>query len=194
MKPIILLSMPRSGSSMVAGLFANHGLWTGTLEKPNHLNPKGFFENVLIKRFLIQKYGHIVRKEVNPSYYSGFENDIKNLLKKDGLKGEQWMYKVSALYYEPFKIGFPEAKFIVVRRNLDSMRKSQEKTGMRISELSLQKHLNIMSKVSNKENVVIYDDIINGNFEGLKKAIEYCGLVYGQSIVDNFVDVKHKHF
>lgn len=42
----------RSGTSMVAGLFAQHGVFFGTCTQPNEYNPKGFFENVWFKRVI----------------------------------------------------------------------------------------------------------------------------------------------
>ena len=190
MSPIIILSMPRSGSSMVSGIFANHGVWTGKCMPPSDLNQKGFYENLAIKRLLIKEMGRINSVQHRP--IKDFKKRILSILKEEGYVSGPWLFKVSALYYKPFLDAFPDAKIVTVRRNLDSMKASQEKTGMKLKDEVIQEHLDIMDTL--KSYPVRFDDIINGDFSGLEKAINGVGLEYDQSIVDSFVDPKLKRF
>ena len=56
-KPILILSPGRSGSSLVAGIFAKHGVWTGNCHPGNKYNPEGYFENIAIQRAMQNHFG-----------------------------------------------------------------------------------------------------------------------------------------
>lgn len=50
-KGVWVVGPSRSGTSMVAGLFAAHGVFFGESISANEYNPKGYFENIWLKDF-----------------------------------------------------------------------------------------------------------------------------------------------
>ena len=52
--PIFITGVPRSGTSMTAGISAELGVFTGATVPPGVSNPKGFFENVEIRESVLK--------------------------------------------------------------------------------------------------------------------------------------------
>ena len=52
--PILVTGLPRSGTSMVAGILAEIGIFTGPTIAGGESNPKGFFENEAIREGIIK--------------------------------------------------------------------------------------------------------------------------------------------
>ena len=52
--PIFITGVPRSGTSMTAGILAELGVFTGATVPPGVSNPKGFFENVEIRESVLK--------------------------------------------------------------------------------------------------------------------------------------------
>ena len=59
-EPIVILTSGRSGSSMIAGIFAAHGVWKGETFGGDHINPKGTFENIALKQLIKDNMGNII--------------------------------------------------------------------------------------------------------------------------------------
>jgi len=56
-RAVAVISPGRSGSSLVAGLLACHGVWVGETRPPDRWNRRGYFENTELKRALIRRFG-----------------------------------------------------------------------------------------------------------------------------------------
>lgn len=49
MSGVLVCGPPRTGTSMVCGLLALHGIWFGDCKPPDAANPKGYFENLRLR-------------------------------------------------------------------------------------------------------------------------------------------------
>ncbi len=87
-RPLLLLSAGRSGSSMVAGILAAHGIWTGNCRPGNQYNPKGFFENTKIKNHLASSMGR--------DWLKVFANYSQNAFGQEQI---DWMLGATYMYY-----------------------------------------------------------------------------------------------
>ena len=130
MRPILITGCPRSGTSLVAAIIAKHGIFGGDTEggKTNY-NPIGMFENFRIRNEVAKQYlrsigadpmgqnplpeRHIIWKDPE------FKNKVENIFYLQGWEGERWFLKEAkmALMWEVWNDAFPDAQWVLVRRN-----------------------------------------------------------------------------
>lgn len=188
--------MPRSGSSMTAGIFAAHGVWFGHCTEAGPANPKGFFENTAIKRELKQRYGVLTlardqtdferNPEVKP--HDDFAIVVLNVLKVQGWTGGPWAYKMSALYRDAWAHFKP--KYVGVRRKnvVEANLKRQEMFGTtdpaRVTRM-VDMHNAIIDEC---EVIVKTDEVVAGDYTSLEMAFDYCGLAFDPALAQAFVE------
>lgn len=103
-EPIVILGSPRSGTSLVASIFAAHGVWAGTSREADQANPHGYFENIMLTEY---------RAFVN--YGEGMERDsVLQLIEADGYRGGPWLVKHSPFSWRAWR-NF-EPRYVTVRR------------------------------------------------------------------------------
>lgn len=86
-RPIFVTAPARSGTSMVAGLLARHGVWVGTSSKTGQANAKGWFENDLFLKHTRDSIGP--QGPVPP----GWHDQWLDLMRQDGWQGQRWLVK-----------------------------------------------------------------------------------------------------
>lgn len=192
-RPIIIISMPRSGSSMTAGIFHKHGVWVGPYHKGDKTNAKGHFEGLPIKDLIKRRVGAIVNKGILAEQHRGFKHELLRILEEHNYSNP-WLFKCSAMYY-PLFLDF-EPHFICVRRDVNSIIASGKKTKFFVNEDAVQPHIDAMDAVVKHHNgVSVYtDEIIKGDYSSLQWALESCGLQMDKAIVDEFVDPSLWHY
>lgn len=140
-KPILITGLPRSGTSLTAGLLDICGVWSGTTVQASKDNIKGFFEHCalreVVNKALLSRMGCDplgVRKlpphELPP--INNFKETIYDILIKDGYTGKQpWMFKDAKLLllWPYYKTYFPSATWIVVKRDKEEIIDSCLRTG-----------------------------------------------------------------
>lgn len=197
MEPIIILGQPRSGSSMTAGLFAAHGVWVGTCRPPGPWNAKGFFENVPVKKIIINMHKAIVRKGIIAQKTPGFRAAVLEAIKADGYSDGPWLWKGSAMYWPAF-FEF-EPRFVVVNRPRDQIFSSTRKSKMlNQNETAEQLYANIDFHQQQMDYLVTYKqaarvntyDLIRGDFASIERAFIHAQVDYDEKIARDFVEPK----
>ena len=119
-RPVIILGMARSGTSIVSSIFRSHGFWCGNTRSDRPSNyPTGQHENLAIKRMLISRYGRADEIMIPVDRDEHWEKVAKGILKKEGYHGGSWFVKHSALYgriwegFDPF--------WVCIRRDIDAI-------------------------------------------------------------------------
>lgn len=175
MHPIIIASMPRSGSSLVAKIFAFHGVQVGDCEEGNEHNKDGYYQNKIIEELHREVFKPRVHKGEPARYFDDFR--IMILESIDMNIKFPWLVKFSAMYLPAWIESFPNAKVIVPRRNIQSIVKSGNKSGLfKVSEDSktVQRHKEIMDEFSDVD--VYFEDLLEGNYKDMEHALKYCGI------------------
>lgn len=187
-QPIIILTAPRSGSSMTAGIFAQHGVWVGRCRPGNEYNPKGFFENQDVKNKLKRCFG--ILKDFKDVYNEGFRPFVEEIAPREG----PWLVKHGALYWTAWRDFNP--KYILVRRPRESVYKSGKAVRFNHSREFIDaciKQLDYVEKHHNGINIYT-EDIIKGDYNSLENAFDKCGLQLNQRIVNDFVEPTFWHY
>lgn len=133
--PIIITGVPRSGSSMIAGVFKICGAFTGAMDGEDRS-----FENIHIRDEVVVPYLKSLSADPGCQYPLP---DIKHMpipvdwgrridgcLAKDGYSNGPWMYKSSSssLIWPVWNYAYPDAKWVIVRRRTGDIIRSCMKT------------------------------------------------------------------
>lgn len=214
--PILITGCARSGTSMVAGIINTCGAWGGKLISPSNYNQKGFFENVVIRNKICKPFLESIGVDTKgqdplpdmeriksisniPHFITTWRIKVLDEIKKQSYSEGSWYYKGAkmCLMWPIWNLAFPDAKWIIVRRDKDDIISSCMKTGF-MSAFHTREgwakwvdfHLARFDEM--KENCsYVYEiypqQIINGNFESIKTLINILGLSWDKEKVVEFV-------
>jgi hypothetical protein len=144
--PILITGCARSGTSITAGIIHKCGAWGGNLTGPTPHNKKGQFENVVIRQQLVKPFLRSMKcdplgqrplpdienvKLISSQAVIDFRWKIRNTIISEGYKeNSTWYYKGAkmCLIWPLWKRMFPNAKWIIVRRNTNAIVHSCMKT------------------------------------------------------------------
>ena len=133
-RPVLIVGLPRSGTSLVAGSLMHCGLWLGRTVGGNVHNPKGYFENAAIREGVVKPILERLGADplgVRSLPRSGVCFDVPQLkaylaqvLQRQGYDGQQrWGYKGNklALIWQLWDRHFPDSDWIIVERPADEI-------------------------------------------------------------------------
>jgi len=138
--PILITGCARSGTSMVAGAIHLCGAFGGELAGPNKNNRKGMFENSAIRETLSKPYmarngadrlGQYPLPEIDKlNIPLNWRNRVLDIMRSQGYKKGPWFYKGAkmCLTWPLWHSAFPEARWIIVRRDAQDIVNSCMKT------------------------------------------------------------------
>lgn len=126
--PILIVSAPRSGSSLTSLLISRAGVFGGDTKKGNKWNRKGYFENLAIAdleiEYLRRSDTEGLLKRFQPinldEPFPDFNVNVCRAIRQQGLtEGGRWYYKnpKTAMLWRLWHRNFPFAKWVIVKRN-----------------------------------------------------------------------------
>lgn len=219
--PILITGAARSGTSMTAGIIHICGAWKGVTSGPTRFNRKGMFENGsirghILKPFLraigadpmgqkplpkIQKVFDIIKEKEN--LVSDFRNEVFRRIQEEGCPEDRtWMYKGAkmCLVWPIWHAAFPEAKWVIVRRDAeDIVRSCLRTTFMRAYDTRSgwlgwvaehEKRFEEMVEAGLDIREVWPQRMIAGDFTGMQMVINDLYLKWQFKKVREFVDPK----
>jgi hypothetical protein len=207
-RPVIITGIPRSRTSLVAGIFKICGLYMGDICGPTKYNVKGQFEyptliKCIEKEYLIRLgYCPLGQKLPLPPNDIRIDKDRKNKLLKLFNIGENviygWKDCKSCLTFNSWNYAFPNAIWIIVTRNPDSIINSCLNTNFMRTYNSykdwkkwLDQYLIKLDYVkSNAKNwyEINTDELINHNFADIEYIIKKLNLNWNYDLVNDFLD------
>lgn len=192
--PIVVLGAARSGTSMVAGLFAAHGVWTGECRQPDRYNERGYFENLNLKGVLIRRWGHLKRDLKLPDPQEGFREDVEAILEAEGYDGGPWLMKHGALYWPAWHEFDPT--FVCVYRNPEATLASGRRGNFIDGRRSVMLCHGSMEWCCQCEGGIRVDSerLIAGEYRQVERAFEVAGLPFLAEIADEWIDADLWHF
>lgn len=121
--PIIILMTGRSGSSMVAGIFAEHDVWVGKCTEDHYVH--GTYENREIKRIVHETCGRDFLAPVQ--HWPSIREDVQKVLIQEQYTHGPWLFKQGAQYHTVWADMSPS--FIFIRRPIADILASYERSG-----------------------------------------------------------------
>tara|TARA_Y100000310_G_scaffold286634_2_gene310979 strand:- start:385 stop:972 length:588 start_codon:yes stop_codon:yes gene_type:complete len=188
-EPIVVLTAGRSGSSMIAGIFAAHGVWCGKTREGDQYNPKGYYENRAIKALIKEHTDWNFLGDV--PMFPALRGKVEQIIRGEGYGGGPWLVKQGAQFYRLWDEWTP--KYVFIRRPLDDVMASYTRSGFlkgRYDEVQtrwiVQRNNSVMDHLEGAD--VQTDDVVNGNYSSLEEAFQYCGLTFNPEIAAEFID------
>lgn len=212
-QPVLILGLPRGGSSLTAGALKECGLWLGTTVAAGPQNPKGFFEHVrlrdkvnktILRALGTDELGIASQPEldkVRETEVAGFDKLVASIIAKDGYDFNRlWGFKDTkiTLLWPLWARFFPKAKWIVVDRPMEEFIASCQRTNF-MSQHSMdpdywkavyhkfQERVEAL-KTEHQVMTISTPDLIAGKTDGLKEAVGWAGLNWNEVGVASFID------
>lgn len=210
-EPILITGCARSGTSMTAGIIRICGAFGGDTSGPNTYNPKGMFENVVIRNDIVKPYLRSIGADPFAQYPLPTYDDVvdpevpwrKQIVDVLTMQGYDpkwtWFYKGAKMchMFRLWHEAFPKAKWIIVRRPAEDIIASCLRTPFMRAfkdidgwQSWIDIHLSsfrLMETCGLDVTEIWSNDLIAGDYEALKQFIKRCGLDWNVAIVREFV-------
>ncbi|MHC5035113.1 MAG: sulfotransferase [Planctomycetota bacterium] len=176
--PILVVGVPRSGTSVIAGTLAACGVWTGHTIAGSPPNPKGWFENPEIKnrtnKAMLAEAGYdpLGQDPLPPEALDGPLPDISDILESQGYQGGPWLFKdpKTLLCWRAWDRAFPRATWVLAVRRVPEIYASWQKLGWKVQ--SIDQYSVMLGELVNEKmnetgicNPLIVDVFPGGNYD-----------------------------
>lgn len=196
MRPVVILMTSRTGSSLVAGIFAKHGLWHGPTytTHPPFGEPYKTFEVADLKPWLRSNYGLNGCEFVPDDRADEFRSVVDGVMPSD----QRWMAKLGVMFWPLFRQFKPHV--VVVKRDLcasvDAAMARAKDNDRGKAEKAISRRYELMDEVIAETggSVVVTDELIAGDITGISAALRQCGIEPDETIIKQAVDPKKWHF
>lgn len=208
--PILITGAARSGTSLVAGVIDKCGAFGGQLRQGGQHNQKGQYENIKIVNEIVKPYLRSIgcdplgQKPLPQTDrladLPALRNRVVAAMTDEGLlDNAQWYYKGAkmCLIWPLWHKAFPEAKWVIVRRNPDDIAASCMRTrfmsAYRTAEGWLQwvdhhiKCFDEMKQAGLNISEVWPDKAIKGDTKEFENMINWLGLKWNEKKVAQFL-------
>lgn len=185
----LIISPGRSGSSMVAGLFAEHGVWAGDCRRGDSRNPKGYFENKVIQEKMKDRFGVDWLGEF-PEVDLAWPGVVKQTLERQKCT-EPWLFKTGAFYWKVWKPFDPV--FVKVWRPEEEILSSYARCGFLRNRYSQKEIRRVVSRQLEAMKSIDGPDIdtntlVAGDYNGLETALKSLDIEINQRKTDSFIN------
>ncbi len=207
--PILVTGAARSGTSMSAGILDHCGAFGGDTTPPLNHNKKGQFENDVIRSKILKPYLASIGADPKGQFplpdidtlkpCQELKDKVLQTMDEQGYTGGPWYYKGAklCLLWPVWHQLFPNAKWIIVRREDDDIVSSCMKTHFMNyykTEEGWQTWVDehkIRFKQMHEAGLEIIEvwptRFIDGEFSEIRKLIEEVGLEWNAQAVSDFV-------
>jgi len=202
MKPVLVTGMPRSGTSLVMGIFVHCGAWVGDIREPSEINPTGFFENLALLWALRGgcRRKSLLRVESTNEIDPGMLGPrFTKVMKQQGYKGGPWAFKAlyGALFIDAWLKTWPDSIVLVTHREQEAVFRSLD-----LAESIRENHSTIEAREVLWEKMqgpyarcvelggfrIDTQAVVDSGGQILRPHVEDAGLVWNQAAVRAFVD------
>jgi hypothetical protein len=214
--PVLITGCARSGTSIVAGIVNHCGAWGGNMTGRTRYNQKGQFENKAIRDQIVKAalrnagYDPLGQKPLpvleEMPIDASWRNRVLTEMRSQGYGGDQrWFYKGAkmCLFWPQWHFAFPNARWIIVRRDKEDIINSCLKTAFMRAYRDVKgwskwvdAHLERFAEMHESGLNIIEvwpARIIAGRYGEIKNAIAHVGLKWNADVVHEFIEPRLWH-
>ena len=216
-KPVFVLGLPRSGTSLVAGVLGICNAWMGKTIPGGVENPKGFFEHNVLreqvnKKILLQLGCDPLGVASLPALGAipripGLRDAIHGIISEEGYDGKYpWLLKDAkmTLIWPAYLKAFPGAHWVIVRREEDDIVKSclntpfmnQHSKDPALWESWAGEYMLRLEKLKMacpSYSEIWPQELVEGKLDSMQKLVADLGLEWKDSEVNGFIDRGYWH-
>ena len=210
-RPIFILGVPRSGTSMVAGLLHECGAWAGKTVLGSPENPKGFYEHIVLRETMNKKIlsslncdplGVKALPEIDQlPDIPDLGNIVKQVIQAEGYTEDRpWLFKDPklSLIWPILRAAFPSARWIIVRRKNEDIIRSCLNTHFMVRHSTdplfwrswIDEYLDRLDRLKGSGvwwREVWPHELASGDFGVLHQLINELDLNWNEQIVEEFI-------
>lgn len=183
----------RSGSSMVCGLLAGHGVWSGTTKDGDWRNPDGFFENHKIYKEAA-KYGTF-KKETGIATHDGeWPKKFWKIVKGQG-------YESGPLLIKHIPNCWPiwddlDPIYVTTRRPVEAQMASRKNIKKVLGKAAIEGREEQLDWLEQNRDAirVDYDDVVNGKYGAIVEVLKRCDIEPNKAFIKSFVNPQYRRF
>lgn len=190
---IVAMTSGRSGSSMVCGLIAKHGVWTGKVKDGDKRNPDGFYENMEVYK-ACDHYGQF-KKEAGIAENDGLWRwQFEDIVRSQGYEDGPLIIKHIPNCYPIWDDLDPT--YITIRRNIEAQTASRKNINKSLPMVAIEGRERVMDYLEHNKDAVRIDSerIINGDYKQLAEALSRVNIKLDKKICRSFVNPAYWHF
>jgi len=216
-KPILVTGHPRSGAGIVMGVLSICGADLGDVDK---MNENWLIRDKVMKPYLVETCGADVLTpihiETSKDCIDRYEETFYWMLHMQGMTAKKWAYKDSRILLVVdsfFDEVYPNAKYIIVRRNDEDILNSclrtsymtsivqdgklirlDKETALNRFKTSLADYKERITALKNQRYIqeVWLEKVLDGDYSELKEVVEYAGLEWKEKEVKQYLLIKLK--
>jgi len=215
--PILITGIPRSGTSMTAGIVNLCRAWGGNLAGPNRHNAKGMFENraivnTVLKPFLVSIGADPMGQKPLPDMEivaaaapiigPKWRRRIEDIFTEQGYPGGTWWYKgvKMCLVWPVWATAFPGTKYMIVRRDREEIARSCLRTSFMRAYSGMEGWLGWIAEHERRFEEMREADldirevwsrrIVEGDLSEIRSVIDWLSLDFNEDAIREFVDPK----
>lgn len=212
-QPIFIVGVPRSGTSLVTGILAACGAFTGETYGPSPWNPKGNFENRVLKDQMVKPWLEMVGADplgLDPLPSADRASEViipantwqdmaTRRLKLQGWTGGAWAFKECklVLQWHQWHAAFPNAQWVHIRRDKSEIVKSCLRAEPMLKRKGpdwavwldwVERYEAMLAAAPKHHEIWTQRDVLDDR-AGIKKLVETLGLTWRPDVVGKFIDM-----
>ena len=179
---------------MIAKIFKAHGFHLGSDRFVNHYGYRTY-ENLDIRRAINRistVHGHL-DKRLDSGYTS---KDVRKIFETH-MRRSPWCIKVGPQYFELMNNAFPDIHCVMVLRDIENIIKSQQdKRGGNNIKDYVTAYVDGIEALHRERGfpIIQSDEVIDGNYAALEKAMSYCGVQFDAEIAEACIERGKWHY
>lgn len=186
---VLVVGLSRTGTSMMCGLLAKHGVFFGQCTEPSEINQKGFFENVWLK----QIYKQQISLDRGRFYKEWLEELKKQRWNGKSVWGAKAVPKKTQWWWMPVAQK-TDLLVVVCHRPWEEMVQSRLRAGFQIHENNMRRHWRRLEEVVEKIKAkhvfhVRTDLVVKKEWDQVKPIFgKLKGVEFSEQVADEWVD------
>lgn len=213
-QPILITGAARSGISTVAGIVHLCGAFGGEMSGFTRYNERGMFDNRRIRNYLVKKWlagakydtkGQLPLPDIEhckviaSKIAESWKANVENIMCQQDYSDGAWFYKDAkmCLMWPIWAAAFPEARWLIVRRNDKEIAQSCVRTGFMWAFRDVvgwlwwvdqhKQRFQEMMETSLTIREVWTEKIVRGELKEIRETIDWLGLEWNEKAVIDFV-------
>lgn len=193
-EPLVLFGSPRGGTSVIAGIFAAHGLWTGkTFGGPGGVGSGGYVnhENAALKAFMKEHWP----LDAGNHNVVAQKADLRAFCEQVVPEDTDWMFKGTTEYHPVWAHWFPSAVHaFIIRNKRQAIEAHVRRRGEQVRDVAtrvVEERYQYIAKMAIDHEIPVIDSdavVLNEDYQAIENILNQFSISLDTNLIDACVD------